>query len=142
MASVIKNKTTKGVKYFVQLSPGEHEARPKISLGKCNKKDANTAKGHVEKLVRGATMDAATTLWVAKLMPSIRKRLEKLDLLEPLEKKECFTVAQWCDKYIDLRKRDKITKADTIRKMQNTAKRLKAFFPTERLDEINQFTAK
>jgi len=142
MASLIKSKTAKGITYFIQLSTGEHEARPKISLGKCNKSDANTAKGHVEKLVRGVTMDAVTTLWVDKLMPSIRKRLEKLDLLEPLAKKECFTVAQWCDRYIDLRKKDRSTKADTVRKLQNTAKRLKTFFPTERLDEVNQFTAK
>ena len=146
MASLVKSKTTKGIRYFVQLSPGEHEARPKISLGKCNKRNGETAKIHIESLIShhntGGVIEAKTQEWVAGIRPSIRQRLEQLELLEPLAKKKCFTLAQWCDRYIALREKDKSTKTDTVRKLQNTANRLKAFFPTERLDEINQFTAK
>ncbi len=146
MASLIKSKTKKGVTYFIQLSDGERTGRPKISLGKCNKRSGETAKTHIEALVSssntGAVISPQTQEWVAGLTPSLRKRLEYLELIEPLAKAERFTVAQWCNHYIALREKDKATKADTVRKLQNTAKRLKTFFPNERLDEVNKFNAK
>ena len=50
MASLIKRKTAKGVNYHIQLSDGERAGRPKISLGKCNKRNGETAKVHIEAL--------------------------------------------------------------------------------------------
>ena len=146
MASLVKNRSAKGITYYVQLSPGEHEARPKISLGKCTRRNAETARIHIANLVNsdntGSVVEPETQKWIAKLRPVLRKRLETLELIEPLKKKECFTVTQWCDRYISLRKGDKCTKADTVRKLQNTADKLKAFFRTDRLDEVNRLAAK
>ena len=44
MASVIRKQTKTGVRYDVQLSPGENKSRPKISLGKVTAKQADAAK--------------------------------------------------------------------------------------------------
>ena len=51
MASLIKSKTKKGTIHYVQLSPGENETRPKISLGVCKREDAQTAKSAIQDLV-------------------------------------------------------------------------------------------
>ena len=146
MASLIKRKVAKGTTYYIRLSDGEHAGRPKISLGKCNKRNGETAKAHIEALLlhrnTGAVISPQSQEWVAGLTPSLRKRLESLGLIEPQAKAECFTVAQWCDHYIVLRQKDKATKADTVRKLQNTASKLIAFFPNETLGEVNKFTAK
>ena len=48
---VVRKEMTNGVRYSIQLSPGENEARPKISLGKVTKKQAETAKRNIEKLI-------------------------------------------------------------------------------------------
>lgn len=120
------------------MSPGEHEARPKISLGKCNKKDANTAKGHIEKLVRGGAMDSASTDWVARLMPSIRKRLEKLELLEPLVDSR-VKVSEWVSRYI---KRRTDVKEPTKRKWRDVERKLNTFFRNDCLGGITVQQAK
>ena len=142
MASVIKNNTTKGMTYFIQLSPGEHEGRPKISLGKCNKKDAGTAKGYIEKLVRacgtGGAMDTATAKWINRLTPSIRKRLEHLKLLEPLANNK-VTVAEWVSKYI---KRRPDVKEATRRKWRDVERKLNTFFRKDRLADVTVQQAK
>ena len=146
MASLIKSKTKKGTNYHIQLSDGERLGRPKISLGKCTKRSCETAKTHIEALISslntGSVISPQTQEWIVGLTPSVRKRLEYLELIEPMVKMECFTVRQWCNQYIALLEKDRTTKAGTVRKLQNIAGKLRAFFPNERLDEVNKFTAR
>lgn len=84
MASVIKSKTKTGIRYLIQLSPGENEARPKISLGKVNKRQAETAKVNIESLIKanntGDVISPAVQEWLTGLSDGFRKRLEVIGL--------------------------------------------------------------
>ena len=62
MASVNRKDLANGVGYFIQLSPGENEKRPKISLGQVTKRQAETAKRNIEQLIKCKnTGDVITT---------------------------------------------------------------------------------
>jgi len=83
-------------------------------------------------------MDTATTLWVAKLMPAIRKRLEKLGFLEPLVDTR-IKVSEWVSRYI---KRRKDVKEPTKRKWRDVERKLNAFFRNDCLGSITVLQAK
>ena len=51
MASIGKEKTATGTRYYIQLSPGENKSRPKIHLGRVTMKDAKGIKVHVGALL-------------------------------------------------------------------------------------------
>ena len=143
MASVVKKQN--GIKY-IQLSDGEYATRAKISLGKMTKKQADTARGHIEIIIRSkngsGSISPDTQKWINQVPPALRSRLEALELIEPLKNRKCYTVPEWCDRYIAMREKDAGTKADTVRKLQNVSNRLKICFPKTRLDEITLFDAK
>ncbi len=73
MASLIKRKTAKGINYHIQLSDGERAGRPKISLGKCNKRNGETAKVNIEALMssrnQGTVIAPKVQEWVAGITP-------------------------------------------------------------------------
>ena len=146
MASIGKQTTVSGIRRYIQLSPGENQNRPKIALGRVSRKEADTARTHIENLIAskrtGSVISSATQKWLSAIPDSLRDRLEKLELADPRISKERYTVKQWTEKYISMRKNDKTTKADTIRKLENVAHRLSVFFKTEKLDEINIYDAK
>ena len=64
-----------------------------------------------------------------------------MGIAEPKDTNE-YTVAGWVNKYIEMRNADKATKPDTVRKLENVARRLSIFFKAERLNEVNVFRAK
>jgi len=146
MACIGKQKTASGIRYYIQLSPGENYNRPKIALGRISRKEANTVRTNIENLIAskktGAVIPSTTQKWLSGIPDSLRNRLEKLELADPRIGKECYTVKQWTGDYISMRENDKTTKADTIRKLENVARRLSAFFKTEKLDEISVYDAK
>ena len=146
MASIVRKKTKTGVRYDIQLSPGENESRPKISLGDVNKKQAGTAKTNIENLIKckntGGVISPAVQEWLNGITDGLRKRLEVLSIIEPNNKGQEFTVAEWVDKYIEIRESDKGTKADTVRKLENVARRLSVFFKNDKLKDISVFQAK
>ncbi len=102
MASIV---TEKNGFRLIQLSEGEHPKRPKIRLGKVTKRQADTAKRFIEDLIgskaTGDTVNPATRDWVAGVPDFIRKRLERVGLIQPQERRECPTVAQWVRSYIE-----------------------------------------
>ena len=146
MASVIRKQTKTGMRYDIQLSPGENESRPKISLGDCNAKQADSAKRNIEHILKcknaGDIIPPLVQDWLTGLTDGLRKRLEALSIIEPRNKGRSFTVAEWTEKYLKMRQADKGTKADTVRKLENVARRLSVFFKTEKLNEITVFQAK
>ncbi|MHC4524920.1 MAG: tyrosine-type recombinase/integrase [Planctomycetota bacterium] len=68
--------------------------------------------------------------------------MEKLELVESRSKRKTYTVESWCKKYIAMRKKDKKTKSDTIRKLENVSNRLSLFFKDTPLHEVNPLEAK
>ena len=146
MASIAREKTTTGVRYYIQLSPGEDEGRGKIRLGLVTRKDVLSAKGHIGNLIRhrktGEALRPATQDWLAGLPNALRDRLEKLRLAEPRNTGSTYTVKEWTDNYLKMREKDSGTKPDTVRKLENVARRLSAFFRTEMLEEISVYDAK
>jgi len=143
MASVIRKQTKTGVRYDVQLSPGENESRPKISLGKVTAKQADTAKRNIENFIKckntGAVVSPLAQDWIKGLTDGLRKRLEVLNIIEPSSKGQSYTVEQWTKRYIksrpDVKKRTK-------ENWQIAANKLSAFFRGQFLDEVTVKDAK
>ncbi len=92
---------------LIQLSEGEHPKRPKIRLRKVNKRQAETAKLYIEDLIgckaSGDPLKTATREWLASVPNFLRKRLEQVGMIEPQERRECPTLAEWLDRYIKSR---------------------------------------
>ena len=62
--------------------------RKAIRVGKLSKKDADSIKYRVEGLLSAkitGAMDRDLSLWVSELSPVLREKLERVDLLEPIE---------------------------------------------------------
>ena len=87
MASVV---TEANGRRLIQLSEGEHTQRPKIRLGKVTKRDAESTRVHIENLLRskkvGTTIPPATAEWLSKIPDSLRKRIEKYELIDSYKK--------------------------------------------------------
>lgn len=143
MASVVKKQTKKDVRYFIQLSPGENEVRPKISLGKVSRKQAETAKTNIESLISskntGAVMPPAVQDWLNGLSDGLRRRLEVLGIIEPKEKGRSFTVEKWIQRYID--KRPDV-KPRTKEKWRDVESKLTTFFKGQFINEVTVQQAK
>ena len=108
MASTEKVKIAGGSGYVIRLSPSEDSTRPRIRLGKVTKKQADTARTHIEELIAsrrtGSTMPPATQQWVASADRNTRSRLEKLGLLESSTNDGVdLTVGVWTAEYIHKR---------------------------------------
>lgn len=142
MASIGKTKGNKGMAYYIQLSPGEHPQRPLIRLGKCTKNDAITARMHIENIVQcsktGAALPLSTTEWIAGLPNALRGRLESLNLVEQKVRQD-WTVSGWLDTYIKSRTD---VKDGTKRRLNDVAKKMKAFFKKDCLADVTAQQAK
>lgn len=138
MASVIKTKGGYGVK----LSPGENAARPTIGIGKVTKRTATGAKFHIEALIArrnsGRELPTATQEWLNGITDGLRKRLERLGLVES-DAKNRWTVSAWVADYI---KRRTDVKGDTVRKWEDVQEKLNAFFRGDALGDVTQQHAK
>lgn len=139
MASIVKQSDGRRL---IQLSPGEHQDRPKIRLGKVTARQAATAKLYVEKLVSakgcGAGLEPAVLDWLTGLPDGLRLRLEKIELVAPREPAElvpeCPTLADWVRGYIEGRGD---IKSGTVTNLEQVERDLLNHFGAElRLDEI------
>jgi integrase len=143
MASIIKQKTDGGVRYMIQLSPGENEARPKISLGKVTKDQAQTAKVHIEGVIAakntGDIISPAIQEWLKGLSDGLRKRLAALEIIEPKKEVQTYTVSDWVNRYIQSRPD---VKAITKGKWENAANKLSAFFRGQYIEDVTEQQAK
>ncbi len=87
-------------------------ARKTIRLGKVSKADAATIKGRVEKLLAsklmGSPIDRDTACWLAGDGASMRERLERVGLIEPLDKPNSgLTLAQFLTQFVERNGADK-----------------------------------
>ena len=143
MASIIKSKTSTGIRYSIQLSPGENKKRPKIALGKVTKRQADAAKINIENLVKcqntGAVLSPATQEWLGGISDGLRKRLETLGIIKPKNGGQRFTIVQWTERYIKSRTDIKQRTRD---RLQNTANKLSAFFKGRYLGDVTIQQAK
>ena len=105
MASMWRDGKTKG--WVVQFTAPDGR-RPKIVLGKLTQRQAEAARGHIEGLlacrIAGASPTKGTADWLAGVSPVLRERIERAGLVEPQERRECLTLGQWLDRYLDSRK--------------------------------------
>ena len=143
MASVLKLKTNSGIRYSIQLSPGENEKRPMITLGKVTKKQADAAVTNIENLIASRNTNRvippAVADWINNITDGLRKRLEKLGIIESKTNGQSFAAAEWTEKYIKSRPD---VKDITRGKWQNTANKLFAFFKEQPIDSITVQQAK
>ena len=116
MASLIKttSKRTGKPRYSVQVNIGERN-RPTFPLGQLTKKQAETAKGHIENLLStkrsGSILDGPTADWLARIDNSLRDRLAKYELCaprvnsepEPDPQEEKPKLGEFIDNYISKR---------------------------------------
>ncbi len=137
MASVSKDKTATGTRYYIQLSPGEDRSRAKIRLGRVTKKQAESAKAHIENLIAsrktGSVMPPATQDWLADLPDMFRDRLEKLQIVAPQNVGKRYGVVEWVARYISNRPD---VKEATRRKWRDVERKLRAFFRDEYIGDV------
>lgn len=123
--------------YTIQLSPGENNKRPKITLGKCTRTYAKESKAYIESLIRGDT-NAAVSEWLEKLPDGLRTRLEKLGLVRPCSGSR-WTVQAFIADYIE-RRTD--VKGATRRKWKDVERKLNAFFRGDNIGDVTVQHAK
>ena len=137
MASIAREKTITGVRYYIQLSPGEDKGRAKIRLGRVTKKQAGSAKTHIENLIAsrktGSVIPPATQQWLADLPGMLRDRLEKLQIAAPRDAGRRYGVVEWVRRYIS--KRPDVKEA-TRRKWRDVERKLRAFFRNEYIGDV------
>jgi len=132
MASIVEEG---GGRRLIQLSPGEHAERPKLRLGKCSQRDAETVRYHVENLLRGPVSGcpAATVAWVADLPASFRRRLERAGLVGSAQRPERQAVTAFVRSYIDGRAD---VKPNTRRNFEQAFKAVQTYLGEKLLDEV------
>lgn len=143
MASIVRQKTDSGIRYLIQLSPGENEARPKIRLGEITKSQAETAKLNIESVIKckntGAVISPAVQEWLTGIADGLRKRLTVIGIIERGKRGQSFTVAEWVSRYINGRSD---VKAITKGKWENAANKLSAFFRGQNIEDVTIQQAK
>ncbi|MBT3194730.1 MAG: site-specific integrase [Verrucomicrobia bacterium] len=141
MASTEKIEVAGRVRYAVRLSPSEDASRPRVRIGKVTKKQADTARTHVEQLIAckrtGSAMPPATQEWIASVDRKIRSRLEALGLLESSTGDCERKVGEWADEC--MRKRSDI-KPRTRQNMMQARAFLMEFIGDDDLS-LKRFTA-
>ena len=113
--------------------------RKAVRFGKLKAKQADSVLLYMEDLiyaqVSGRSPNSSTSQWIAGLPDGIRKRIERVRLIEPAERKECPTLDEWVGGYI---KQRSDVKPATVIKFNATHKKLVAFFgKSKNLVEIN-----
>ena len=138
MASIESRHNTKGKTYRIRLSETEHPDRSRIGLGKCTKRQANTAMLNIENLLcakrTGDPVSPSTQDWLAELPVSTRNRLVSLGLARPRQHND-IAIGEWIDNYIESRTD---IKAGTATAMKQAAKDIEGYFDKDTL--ISNFT--
>jgi integrase len=123
---------------FVCPSTGK---RHTVRTGRCAKKNAETARNMIERLVEskqlGTAFDGPTTEWLKGIDGKLRNRLAKVGLVEAASD---MRLAKFLDGYIDNRRRRGDVTASTIEVWGHTKRNLIAFFGADR--NIRTITAK
>jgi integrase len=125
--------------------------RKAIHLGSCSKKDAETVKTKVEQLlscrVYGSTPRADLAAWLSIISEPLRKKLEKVDLIDPIERPEEVveeqkaTLKEFLDEY--LKRKAPHVKPGTVAVWRQVIANLNELMPKGiRLDEITVGHAK
>ena len=135
MASILYSNKTK--RRAIQFVAGDG-TRPKIRLGKVTRRQAQTAKCHIEELIASRTTGAApkgpTAEWLAELPNRLRRRLEHLRLVEPQACQTCPTLGEWLERYVAGRGD---VRPNTLRNYEQAKGNALEFFgPNRRLDAI------
>ncbi|NLE29402.1 MAG: tyrosine-type recombinase/integrase [Phycisphaerae bacterium] len=101
MASLSRDKQTGSTRILFVATDGK---RKTVRFGKLTQKQADSVKLFMEDLigasVSGSSPKNTTAEWIAGLPDGIRKRIERVGLIEPRERKECPTLGQWIKTYI------------------------------------------
>ena len=121
---------------FVCPSTGK---RPTVRLGKCAKKNAETARNMVEKLVEakqyGSALDGQTVEWLKGIDGKLRERLAKVGLVSPSED---TTIGEFLRSYIVGHK----VKQSTIEHLERVEKDMVEFFGSDkRIDAVTEADA-
>ena len=135
MASISTNRKT-GTRRI--LFTGLEGKRQAIRFGKISKRQAKTAKLHIEdlltSLIAGTAPKPATAQWLQELPETIRARLESVGLAGQRNRRQCPTLADWMETYI---KRRSDVKSSTATVYGHTQRNLLEYFGrSKRLDEI------
>ncbi len=102
MASLCKDKESGRWAVYVVCPDGKR--RP-VRLGAMTKRQAETAKLHIEELyaarASGRAPKGPTLQWLDEVPVTIRDRLERVELCEPREPAPSMTLGAWLTRYID-----------------------------------------
>jgi integrase len=135
------NSTKDGLRY-IKLTAGENPKRPKIGLGRCSKRDAQTARNHIRNILKsnrtGGDLAPATQDWLCKLPEGLRVRLERLGLVEACSGSR-WTVKAFIEDYI---KRRTDVKEGTRRRLHDVEAKLNAFFQEDYIGDVTVQQAK
>lgn len=116
--------------------------REKFYLGKMTKAQATYINARVVEIQRlrgfALPLSVETVTWLGNLRGPLRVWLEGLELVDPVAEPERYTLAQWCDKYLESR----TDYAKGTKKGWKTAKtHMISAFPQAKLHEITAFSA-
>ncbi len=135
MATLFRDSRTRG--YQIQFARPDGR-RTSIRLGQVTKRQAENVKWYVEDLVAcretGSAPRPATAEWVAQAPKKVRRRLERLGLVETRERRTVPTLGEWLETYISGRK--DIQRRTRINMDQARSDLLRFFGAKKRLDQI------
>ena len=122
----------------MQFTAADGNRRPIIRLGKVTQRHAEEIKRHVEELLyarsSGAAPKPSTADWVRDVPAGLRRRLERLGLVEPAERRQTPTLAEWLEAYIAGRK--DVKPGTRINLEQAKGDALAFFKGSQRLDRV------
>ena len=110
MAALTTDRSRSKLRYAIQFTYGTMpDGRPKrntVRLGALSRRQAESARRFVEALlgarIGGTAPTPATLEWLAGLPPMVRRRLERVGLIEPAEQHR-YTLGGWLAEYFDSR---------------------------------------
>jgi integrase len=120
-----------------------------VYVGKKQRRSAEEVHRHVERLVEAKRANVAvapeTAAWLGGVDAGLRTKLERVGLIAPAASVLRVELGEFLDRYIDQKKVE--VSAKTIKNLQQTKKKLIAFFKARRdvrsitAEEMNQFRA-
>jgi integrase len=113
----------------IQFTCPTTQKRRTVRTGKCAKKNAETARNMIEKLVEskelGTALDGQTVLWLNEINGKLRQRLAKADLAEVTQTK---LLGDFLEDYIEQRRRRGDVVPGTLKVWGHTRGNLTEFF--------------
>jgi integrase len=146
MASLTQRRKTG--EWIIRFYDAHGDEMP-VFVGKKPKRLAEEVRRHVERLVESRRANVAvapeTVSWLGGIDAGLRAKLERVGLIAPSALMLRVELGDFLDRYIDQKKVE--VSATTIRNLQQTKKKLIAFFKARRdlrsitAEEMNQFRA-